>query len=334
MPAFDLNKIAQSQSGLKGQAGTGLSGLTNPFKGAGSSFDLLNPANARRAISGLMPGGGLGLDKLIPNIGFGGFGGASGQGKSGATSAIEDDWRVRIGLADRANYLYKENNPSSLMSPLKETNGVVWPYTPTITVSHVANYSSTALTHSNYPQHFYNQSEVADITISGEFTVQSKEEGQYLMAAIYFFRAATKMFFGQGNNVGNPPPMVYLDGYGSHYFPHVPGVITNFTHILPNDVDYIQVPVTVTSLEESVAQPNQGAGKTYPTLLDSSQEGTGKIQNYKSVSSNSRLPTSSTITVTFRPVYSRKNLADRFSLSDFAEGRLIQDKDKGFGGFI
>lgn len=332
MSAFDLNKIAQSQSGLKGQAGTGFS---NPFK-SGGSFELLNPANARRAISGLMPGGGLGLDKLIPNIGFG-FGGAGGKlsGKSGgATAAIEDDWRVRIGLADRANYLYKENSPSSLLSPLKETNGVVWPYTPTINVSHVANYSTAALTHSNYPQHFYNQSEVADITISGEFTVQSKEEGQYLMAAIYFFRAATKMFFGQGQNIGNPPPMVYLDGYGSHYFPHVPGVITNFTHVLPNDVDYIEVPVSVTTLEESVATPNQGAGETYPTLLDSSQEGTGKVQNYKTVSSNTRLPTSSTVTVTFRPVYSRKNVAERFSLTDFAEGRLIQDKDKGFGGFI
>jgi hypothetical protein len=50
--------------------------------------------------------------------------------------------------------------------------------------------------------------------------------------------------------------------------------------------------------------------------------------------STTRLPTNSTVSVTLRPIYSRKNLHDRFNLNDFAQGKLIADKDKGFGGFL
>jgi hypothetical protein len=211
----------------------------------------------------------------------------------------------------------------------------------------VANYSTAVLTHSNYSAHFYNNSDVSDITISGDFTVQSQEEGQYLMAAIYFLRASTKMFFGQGTNIGNPPPILFLDGYGSHYFPHVPCVITNFTHNLSNDVDYVQVPITQTSLEDvaPVAPPDNPNGavnylendglKHIPAL----GRGTNLVkkastQKYSTITSTTRVPTSSTVSVTVRPVYSRQNLHDRFNLSEFAQGKLIGDKKKGFGGFL
>jgi hypothetical protein len=281
-----------------------------------------------------------GLAKMIPNIGFlGGAGGASAAG--------EDDWRVRLSLADSSTIFYKDSSTqNSIMAPLVETNGVIWPYTPQITVSHIANYSTAVLTHSNYSAHFYNNSDVNDITVTGDFTVQSVEEGQYLMAAIYFLRASTKMFFGQGaTNVGNPPPILFLDGYGSHYFPHVPCVITNFTHNLSNDVDYLQVPITQTTLEDvsSVNAPDNPNGavnyldndglKHIPAL----GRGTNLVkkastQKFTSIVSTTRVPTASTVSVTLRPVYSRKNLHDRFNLNDFAQGKLIGTKD--FGGFL
>ena len=265
-----------------------------------------------------------------------------------ASAAGEDDWRVRLSLADSASIFYKDTSTqNSIMAPLIETNGVIWPYTPQITVSHVANYSTAVLTHSNYSAHFYNNSDVNDITVSGEFTVQSVEEGQYLMAAIYFLRASTKMFFGQGTNVGNPPPILFLDGYGSHYFPHVPCVITNFTHNLSNDVDYLQVPITQTTLEDvTLTAPDNPNGGGGPSLYD---YGTGDLkavsfapnfgskkatstQKFTSIVSTTRVPTASTVSVTLRPVYSRKNLHDRFNLNDFAQGKLIGTKD--FGGFL
>ncbi len=314
-------------------------------KSGSTAFDLLNPANARRLISGLPLGGGAALSKIIPNIGFSG-----GVAGGGASAAGEDDWRVRLSLADSATIFYKDTSTqNSIMAPLIETNGVIWPYTPQITVSHVANYSTAVLTHSNYSAHFYNNSDVSDITVNGEFTVQSVEEGQYLMAAIYFLRASTKMFFGQGltNVVGNPPPILFLDGYGSHYFPHVPCVITNFTHNLSNDVDYLQVPITQTSLEDvTLTAPDNPNGGGGPSLYD---YGTGDLkavsfapvfgskkatstQKFTSIVSTTRVPTASTVSVTLRPVYSRKNLHDRFNLNDFAQGKLIGTKD--FGGFL
>jgi hypothetical protein len=188
---------------------------------------------------------------------------------------------------------------------------------------------------------------VQDIQISGDFTVQNMEDGQYLMAAVYFFRSATKMFFGQGSNAGNPPPIVFLDGYGSHYFPHVPCVVTNFTHVLSNDVDYIQVPISQTVLDTSPVDPNRSVNLTpeeqkyVPSLLVSntqattpSTQATVRNSRTKSITTTTRVPTTSTVTVTLRPMYSRSNLHNRFNLDDFAAGKLVADQQNGFGGFI
>jgi hypothetical protein len=155
------------------------------------------------------------------------------------------------------------------------------------------------------------------------------------------------MFFGQGANVGNPPPVLFLDGYGSHYFPHVPCVVTNFTHNLSNDVDYIQVPITQTSLEDVApvnAPDNPNGAVNYlenKGLENIPQLGRGtnlvkkaSTQKFSTITSTTRVPTASTVSVTLRPVYSRQNLHDRFNLSDFSQGKLIGDKKKGFGGFL
>jgi len=314
------------------------------FSGSNTAFDLLDPSKARNAISGLLPGGMSSTAKGVPNIGF-----QSMTGTNGATAAAEDDWRVRVSLSPNAKLFYQDLTlgPNAIMHPLLETNGVIWPYTPSITVNHNANYSTAHLTHSNYPAHFYNNSEVADIQISGDFTVQNMEDGQYLMAAIYFFRAATKMFFGQGANVGNPPPMVFLDGYGSHYFPHVPCVVTQFSHQLKDDVDYIQVPISQTVLDTSPVDPNRSVNLTpeeqkyVPSLLVSSTQATtpstqATVRNSrtKTITTTTRVPTTSLITVTLRPMYSRKNLHERFDLEKFAAGGLLADNDLGLGGFI
>jgi hypothetical protein len=340
--AFNFSSVAQSAIGS----------VTGAARQAGGTvFDILNPSKQRLNIAGLLPGGRSSSPKVDPSIGV------QNDTSGGATSPAEDDWRVRISLADKSNIFYKEAGLlyNALMAPLIETNGVVFPYTPSITMGHSANYSSQALTHSNYPAQFYTGSEVNDIQISGDFTVQSPEEGQYLMAAVYFFRAATKMFFGQSSNVGNPPPIVFLDGYGSHYFPHVPCVITNFSHQLSSDVDYISVPITSTTLEDvevPAAGPNSGPslyddgkggltddlGKVAPNFgskkASLNQNNTYTQQQFKSITSSTRVPTSSTISITLRTVYSRKNLHDRFDLDKFAKGQLLADKDKGYGGFL
>ena len=144
---------------------------------------------------------------------------------------------------------------------------------------------------------------------------------------------------------------MFLDGYGSHYFPHVPCVVTQFSHTLPPDADYIQVPITTTTLEEvplatqaippGVNLIDNGYGKLVsPSTVAPDFNATQKsaqvttTQRFNSITTTTRVPTTSTVTVTLRPMYSRKNLHERFDLDKFAAGGLLQDKDLGLGGFI
>ena len=235
------------------------------------------------------------------------------------------DWRVRISLAPNSNYFY--NDPSNrLLSPLiSETSnnitsavtqsinslfgpngqtrvGVIFPYTPTLQVTHNANYSAQKLTHNNYAQYFYENSEVQAISLTGEFTVQNVNEGQYLLASLYFFRSITKMFFGQDQLAGNPPPIVFLNGYGQYYLPNVPCVVTSFSHTMPADCDYMDIPEP-----GLVYDPNF----TNPVL------------------NSTRLPTTSSITLQLQPIYSRLAQSQGFSLNDFARGALINTAGAG-----
>jgi len=313
-----------------------------PTGSGGSAVSLLDPKNARMAISGMPAGGFFGQGKTTPTISISGA-----ADKAAATG--DNDWRVRVSLAPNCKMFYQDPLMSvdAILSPLVQTNGVIWPYTPSISVTHNAHYTTAQLTHSNYPAHFYNNSEVADIQISGDFTVQGAADGQYLMAVIYFFRTVTKMFFGQGANVGNPPPLVFLDGYGSHYFPHIPCVVTSFSHNLPNDVDYLPVPVT-SQTQTSFTSGNPGQttsfSRTQTNVNGSIQTAeTGKTTFFggptqdtitKTIQQITRLPALSTVSITLRPMYSRRNIHERFNLNDFAEGALLADPDKGLGGFI
>jgi len=243
------------------------------------------------------------------------------------------DWRVRITLPNAAKYFYNDttNNLLSVLNTSSDKQivkqsassgsrvanasaqipdtariGVVFPYTPTVAVTHTANYTPQKLTHNNYAQYFYDSSEVQPINITAEFTVQNINEGKYLLATIYFFRSLTKMFFGQDGNAGvagqpaagNPPPIVYLNGYGQYYLPNVPIVITSFQHTMPADCDYINIP--------DPADPN------------------ATLSSY-----GTRLPTTSSISLTVQPVYSRLAQSQGFSLNDFAAGALINNVNSG-----
>ena len=153
--------------------------------------------------------------------------------------ANNSDWRVRLQLAPGANYLYNAPQPGILW-PLRQTDGVIFPYTPKIMMNYKADYETTALTHSNYKGYFYKGSSAEPISLNAMFTAQDTSEAEYLLAVIHFFRSATKMFYGQDPNRGAPPPLVYLTGLGEFQFTQHPCVIANFNYNLPSDVDYIR----------------------------------------------------------------------------------------------
>lgn len=245
------------------------------------------------------------------------------------------DWRVRLSLPNASPFFY--NDPqNSLLSPLvteygggavnnvasiagnlfglggNQRVGVIFPYTPQVQIQHVASYSHQKLVHNNYTQYFYENSEIQPISLVGEFTVQNIPEGQYLLACIYFFRSVTKMFFGADSvngNAGNPPPILYLNGYGQYYLPNVPVAVTSFSHTMPDNVDYMDIP------EPYVAGPTS-------TINGNPQSKSFRLNS-------TRMPTTSTISLSLLPMYSRTAQSQGFSLQDFASGALVNPTGRG-----
>jgi hypothetical protein len=280
-------------------------------KTAGNKLlDVLDPRSARLSLAGLAPGG-----SAV----------AMGSGKSNIKFAgTSVDWRVKLSLAESATYFYKTGTDAGLLEPLRQSGGVIFPYTPTISVTHAARYSNQQLTHSNYTNYSYEGSEVQAITIAGEFTAQNNVEAAYVLACIQFFRAATKMWFGgTGDRVGNPPPMVFLNGYGIHYFPNVPCVITSFQHTMPAEVDYISA--VTNTVSTSMADQSDVETKRLAQKSGSS---------YGTKSDITMIPTTSSMSVTLQPIYSRKNIYYNSNLDEFAKGSLIGNSKTGKGGFI
>jgi hypothetical protein len=259
------------------------------------------------------------------------------------------DWRVRLSLAQNANYLYRD--PSvMLLQPLARTNGVVFPYTPNIDMNYAAKYDSVDLTHSNYRGHFYRSSSVDSISIRGTFTAQDTREAQYLLAVITFFKSVTKMFYGATDPLaGTPPPLVFLSGLGQFQFNNHPCVVSNFQYNLPGEVDYIRANgfnnygLNMDNRRNQSSGPPasglQGAIATVNRLLNNKlvQGALGKTgstqSNNSAVSQNNSntnytnstyVPTKMEINLTLLPIQTRSQISTQFDLKKFAAGDLLQ----------
>lgn len=134
---------------------------------------------------------------------------------------------------------------SKILSPLKNTNGLVWPYQPLITYAQDVDYKSMELTHSNQDIYAYHRTPSLKLSVEGEFSVQNQTEGLYAMAAIHFLRVVTKMNFGDSDpKKGTPPPVLLFDAYGPYMFNQLPVIVNSFSISLPKDVDYVPVDLT------------------------------------------------------------------------------------------
>jgi hypothetical protein len=250
----------------------------------------------------------------------------------------DGDWRVRLALAKNATYLYNDST-NAVLKPLAGTSGVVFPYMPKIETSYTANYSDTALTHSNYKGYFYNSSFVGDINITGTFTAQDTREANYLLAVIHFFRSVTKMFYGQDAQRGSPPPLVYLSGLGNYQFNNHPCVVKTFQYSLPNDVDYIRTKPNNynlnfnQNLNKPQASPSPGIGSVLSRRLNSGLRkgalpGTGSQelvvqQSVTNLADSTYVPTKIEIQITLLPIQTRSQQSQQFSVKDYSSGKLL-----------
>ena len=130
---------------------------------------------------------------------------------------------------------------SSGQGVLARNGGIIFPYTPTINLSHKATYANVNTMHSNYTQYFYKSSAVSEIKIEAKFTVKNSLDGAILLAVQHLCKALTKMQFGNDPNAGSPPPICRLMAYGDYQLDSAPVAVQDFSVSYPENVDYFTV---------------------------------------------------------------------------------------------
>jgi hypothetical protein len=281
--------------------------------------------------------------------------GGSGQGittplNNARSTATKDDtanfkqkpdWRARLSLAPNANYLYKvPKGQAGILEPLQATDGVIFPYTPGISVTYSAGYDPSELIHSNYKVYQYKGSSVDTVSITGDFTAQDTTEANYLLAVIHFFRSVTKMFYGQDQNPNNgvPPPLCYLSGFGAYTFDAHPLVVTNFTYSTPTEVDYIRAGSQTNQPGVNISQQNNILNSFVPSVLRTAINGLApKLPNFSTQNSmiNSEatyVPTKIQLQITCIPIVTRNDISNKFSLKEYATGALLRGSKRSGGG--
>ena len=289
------------------------------------------------------------LDAQDAAIGGGGQGISTALNNTRSTATKQDsanfqqkpDWRARLSLAPNANYLYKvPKGQAGILAPLQATDGVIFPYTPAISVTYSAGYDPSELIHSNYKVYQYKGSSVDTVSITADFTAQDTTEANYLLAVIHFFRSVTKMFYGQDQNPNNgvPPPLCYLSGFGAYTFDAHPLVVTNFTYATPTEVDYIRAGSQTNQPGVNVAQQNSIVNTFNPSVSRIATSGLQpKLPNFSTQNSmiNSEatyIPTKLQLQITCIPIVTRNDISNKFSLKEYATGALLRGSKRSGGG--
>lgn len=174
--------------------------------------------------------------------------------------------------------------------PLSKTGGIVFPYTPSVSVNNQAVYQAISPTHSLYTSYAYKNTTVGPISVTGKFTAQNEYEAALILGVQHLLRALTKMRWGSDTNAGAPPPVCRLHAFGNAMLQNVPVVVQSWKLEYPDGVDYIEV----------------GQG----------------IKDY----GRSFVPTICTLTLELAVQYSRKEQLE-FSVDDFLNGK---NTNKGY----
>lgn len=138
--------------------------------------------------------------------------------------------------------VYGKTPSGGVMSILNQTGGVIFPYTPQIQFSQAVNYMDVQLVHSNTDYSAYTRTPSVTITVTGKFTVQNQQEGQYAMAVIHFLRTVSKSYFGETDpNAGLPPPVLLFSAYGKYVFNQLRVILKNHSWSFEDSMDTISV---------------------------------------------------------------------------------------------
>lgn len=320
----DFN-IAGAVSGVQSALGTAAGVLNTAANlGAALNSNLSNPARLLSSIRSInLPVGGEAIGSIINAAAS--FGGTDNT----------NDWRARLSMPTGSFF-----DRSPILQPLINAGGLIFPYTPTISINSTATYGEIPVTHQNYQFQAYQNSRVSDIQITGEFNVEDAVQAKYWIAAVHFLRSVTKMFTGEGAFAGNPPPILNFSAYGDHVFRNVPCVVTSFSMTLPKDVQYISTTVAsgsslgeISAIANTLAGTGIGAlqnvasvvntaGRTLSAISNVKDALTGGLAGGMGVPRDSHVPVKSDLTITLQPVYS-KEAVRQFSLRNFVNGAYV-----------
>ena len=216
-----------------------------------------------------------------------------------------------------------------------------------------AKYDTIPTTHTNFNFQAFKNSDPGTITITAPMNVEDPTQGLYWIAALHYLRSLTKMFAGLDPKAGNPPPIVFLNGYGNYVFKNIPVVVTQVQATLDDKCDYIGVNVVGSAagaaqgLADSVGGLAGSLGGVAGSILGPDLGGSvsgflGGVSNIAggigqvaalagtfglggSISGGvSHVPTKSTFVVTLQPIYSRSS-ARNFSLDRFVQGGYLNN---------
>ena len=206
------------------------------------------------------------------------------------------DVRARVSLPRNSDILETETGaPNPILLPLRKFGGIIWPYTPTINISHQAEYGEYETAHTNYPVSYFTKSRPPNLQVSGPLTANSAAEGHYMIAVLHYLRIVTKMHFGMNDKKrGTPPPVLKFSAYGDLMFSNVPVLIRSFAYDLGQDIDYIDV-----ETDSASAGFSDGFSSKVPTMLN--------------------------LVVDMVIQQTPSKLRTKFTMNDFKSGKLVKD---------
>jgi hypothetical protein len=206
------------------------------------------------------------------------------------------DWRARIRpKAAGAERFYRSNLADpNLLSPIKNSGGLVFQYTPLVYITGSANYDQADLIGQNYPFLTYRNSTPPRLTVTTEFTANNIDEARYMLAVLTFCRIVTKSFYGDQSvaegTYGTPPPVMLFEYLGDHGFNKVPVLVLAYSFALPEGVDYVPVNIKI-----------------------------------KDKDTTTFVPTEATVTMDVQPYYTPHKLRKKFNLNTMASGQAYKD---------
>lgn len=281
-----VNRISTPIRAAVDQVNAFGSGLTSIFGLANDPVGTVFGGSAGNILNGIgnFGGGNFGDFNIGGGVPF------SPNGFNAPAAQPANDFRMRL----------KAQNPSTygngIMGVLRETNGMLFPYTPSVQVSQDVNYSSLEMTHANTDYYSYKNTPNVSISVTGKFTAQNNEEGAYCLACLHFLRTMSKMYFGlqdaSAGLAGIPPPVLLLNGYGPYMFNNIKVLLQNHSYTLDENTDMITVP----------------AGSSF-----------------------ARIPALFTISITLKVQQVPAAMREQFSLNSFRSGELLSS---GSGGWI